>query len=415
MQYHQCPILFASLRPSRSRGAKAGCQLPIAGRYPDMPRCYDAIVIGAGPAGTTTALRLAEAGLSVLLMERERLPRDKPCGGGLTPKARGLLPVPVEDLVLNRANSVLVKVGSRLSTRFHSREAAIWMVRRRELDFRLAESAARRGAEIHDGEAFRSLELGAEVRVASEMDGYRCRVVVGADGAESRVAALLRVPRSRRMMVALEAEGEVEGDPLAGEAIVDLAVPGGYAWVFPKGDVYNVGLGSFDPRVAGELRPRFRRFLEETGLASARLPAPIGHRIPTGPPPRRLHGENALVVGDAAGVADPFFGEGISHSLFTGELAAKAVVDYLEGRSRDLSPYTRRVGDALTREARLWRATAALVYRAPYLSLKVLAGSRRLRAEVERAIAGEVGLCQQWCRADCGWEKPSAAGGRRGG
>ncbi len=363
-----------------------------------MPRHYDAIIIGAGPAGTTAALQLAEAGLSVLLMEKERLPRDKPCGGGLTPKACRLLPVPMEDLVLNRATAVQVRVGNRLSTRFQSKQAAIWMVRRRELDFRLAESAARRGVEIHEEESFRALELGSEVRVTSDRGSYQGRIAIGADGAESRVAACLRLPRSHRWMVALEAEGEVEGDPLAGEAVVDLAVPGGYAWVFPKGGLYNVGLGSFHPRIARELRPRFHRFVEGMGLPTSRPLVPVGHRIPTGPPPNLLHRGNALVVGDAAGVADPFFAEGISYSLLTGYLASETVIDYLAGRSRDLSPYTLRVRTALGREARLWNITASAVYRAPSLCLRVLAASRRLRAEVEKAIAGEASPCQQWCR-----------------
>ena len=365
-----------------------------------MPRYYDAIVIGAGPAGATAALTLAEAGLSVLLMEKERLPRDKPCGGGLTPKARRLLPAPVEDLVLNRATSVQVRFGSRLSTRFRAREAAIWMVRRRDLDLRLVETAARRGVEVHEGEVFRSLESGDEVRVNSAGGHYRARVAIGADGAESRVAVCLGMPRARRWMVALEAEGEVAGDPLAGEAIVDLGVPSGYAWVFPKGGFYNVGIGSFLPETARELRSRFDRFAEGLHLPSSEPLVPVGHRIPVGLTASPLHRGNVLLAGDAAGVADPFFAEGIPHSLLTGRLAAETTIDYLAGRTRDLSPYTRRVRDALGREARLWRITAALVYRAPALCLRVLASSGWLQSRVERAIAGEVRLCQRWCRAD---------------
>ncbi len=363
-----------------------------------MLRCYDVIVIGAGPAGTTTALMLAGSGLSVLLLEKYQLPRDKPCGGGLTPKAQRLLPVPIEDLVLNRAASVQVRYGTGLSTSFRSKRATIWMVRRRELDQRLAEAAARRGVEIHDGESFRSIDLGHEIQIRSTRGYYRGRVAIGADGAESRVANCLRLPRAHRWMVALETEVEVDGDPLAGEAIVDLGVPGGYGWVFPKGSSYNLGVGSFYPKTAMELRWRFDRFTTGLGFHIRDPLFPVGHRIPAGPVRGPLHRGNVLLVGDAAGVADPFFAEGISYSLLTAHLAARVVVDYLAGRSSELSSYTSLAKAALDKEARLWRLTAKVVHRFPALSLRALAASRFLQWEVERAVAGEMSFCQQWSR-----------------
>ncbi len=361
-----------------------------------MSRCYDAIVIGAGPAGSATAGGLAGAGLSVLLLERHFLPRDKPCGGGLTPKAWPLLPVAVDDLVLNHATSVLVRKGPSLSTHFRSQKSAISMVRRREFDQRLAEAAVARGVMLHQGELFRSLETGATVRVVSDRGSYQARAVIGADGAESRVARLLGLPRPRRWMVALDAEVEMENDLLAGEAVVDLGVPHGYAWVFPKGRVYNVGIGTFHPGYARELRWRLQRFAFESGLPTDRL-APWGHRIPTGLAPGPLHRRNVLLVGDAAGVADPFFAEGISYALLTGHMAVDAVVDYLAGRSPDLSSYTRQVKAALAMDNRLWGLTSSLVYRFPALSLRILAASRWLQIQVEKSIAGEVGFCQGWC------------------
>lgn len=371
---------------------------------PSATHHYDAIVIGAGPAGSTAALRLAESGLSVLLMEKERLPREKPCGGGLTPKAWPLLPVPIDDLVLNRATSVRVQRGKGPSVRFRARRWAIWMVRRQELDLRLAREAARRGVDLHEGETLRSMERGNEIRVVSDRDSYQARVLIGADGAESRVARELGLPRPHRWMVALETEVEVEGDPLAGEALVNLGVPHGYGWVFPKGRLYNVGLGTFHPGHAGELRSRFRRFVEETGLFTNRTLAPVGHRIPTGLPPGPLHRDNALLVGDAAGVADPYFGEGISYALLTAHLASTAVVEYLAGRSASLSSYTERVKAALGADMRLWRLVAAVLHRCPGLGLKALAASGALQAQVERTIAGELGFCRKWCRTGIEWD-----------
>ncbi len=351
---------------------------------------WDAVVVGAGPAGAAAAGRLAGAGARVLLLDRARFPRDKPCGGGLTPRAWRHLGALVDDLVLCRAASVQVRVGAGFSARFLGRRWPVLMVRRRDLDLRLVEEAVRRGVELHEGEPVRGVEMRPEALVESNLGRYRARVVVGADGAESRVARWLGLPRPRRWMVALDAEMEVAGDPLAGEAVVDFGVPWGYAWAFPKGKLCNVGVGTFHPRHARELRWRLHRFLKETGITPARPPAIRGGRIPTGLPPGPLHRGNALLAGDAAGVADPFFAEGIPYALLSGRLAAEAAVGLLEGRSPDLSPYTRRLRAALEADARLWRATAAVVHRFPVASVRLLAASGRLQRLVERTVAGEV-------------------------
>ncbi len=351
---------------------------------------YDAIVIGAGPAGSTAARELAGEGLAVLLLERRRLPRDKPCGGGLTPRAWRQLPVPIDDLVLNRATSVQLRAGPSVTARLRSRGAAIWMVRRRDLDLRLAEEAVRRGAELHDAEEVLGLEGGEGAWVVTDLGRYRARVVIGADGAESRVARWAGLSRPHRRMVALDAEVRVAGDPLAGEAVVDLSVPRGYAWIFPKGDLYNVGVGSFDPRVAPELRRRLDRFLAEAGLPAPDPLAVKGHRIPAGLPPGPLHRGNVLLAGDAAGVADPLFAEGIPYALLTGRLAAETALDYLAGRSPDLASYTRRVRAVLLPDMRVWRATAAFVHRFPAASLRILAASGALQSRLERTLAGDV-------------------------
>lgn len=364
-----------------------------------MRRGYDVVIVGAGPAGSTAARELSRGGFSVLLLDAKDFPRDKPCGGGLTPRAWRQLSVPIDDLVLNRATSVQVRAGSSFSTRFHSRSSSIWMVRRRDLDLRLVEAAQEAGAEFRQGEMVRSLEPGPESWVETEGERYRARVVIGADGAESRVARWLGISRPTRWMVALEDEMEVAGDPLKGEAVVDLAVPSGYAWVFPKGDLYNVGIGTFDRRYAPKLRKHLGAFLDGMGLPWRSAPAPRGHRIPVGVAPGPLHSGGSLVVGDAAGVADPFYAEGISYALLTGRLASVAVSSYLAGRTADLSSYTHQVKGTVGADARLWLATAGVVHRFPALSVRLLASSPGLQRLVERTIAGEAGFSK--VAADC--------------
>ena len=121
---------------------------------------FDAIVVGAGPAGSTVALRLARAGASVLLLDRERFPRDKPCGGGLTERAVKQLPVSVEPVVEEVVDRF--ELGFRYGTRFErgGERPLVLMTQRRLLDAHLAQEAARAGADFRDGLRAKALELG---------------------------------------------------------------------------------------------------------------------------------------------------------------------------------------------------------------------------------------------------------------
>lgn len=362
-----------------------------------MARCYDAIVIGAGPAGTTAAIKLAEAGYTVLLLERRKLPRDKPCAGGLTPKAATWLPVPIDDLVLHRADRVRVRCGPKIAYRFKGHHCAVWMIRRRELDLRLAEEASRLGVEIHDEEPATGLEIAGEATVATDRGSYSARAVIGADGAESRVARWVGLERPRRWMITLSSDVEIAGDPLAGEIAIDLSIPNGYGWVFPKSDHYSIGLASLQPACARVLRSMYRRFAEDIGITSAKYSGQIGRRIPTGLTPGPLHRDNAILIGDAAGVADPFFGEGISYAALSGRIAAQAVADYLAGQSPSLSTYTHRIKSAIKASMRFWGIVAAVVHRFPGISLQTLAASPRLQNIAERAIAGDIAFLHPLC------------------
>jgi geranylgeranyl reductase family protein len=221
---------------------------------------FDAIVVGAGPAGSTTAFRLSRAGARVLLLDRERFPRDKPCGGGLTYRAVRQLPVPVDAVVEDVVERV--ELGFRYGRRFERRSEGplVLMTQRRRLDAHLAEQAVAAGTEFRDGVRATALELedgGATVRFDGGAAG--AQVVIGADGVNGLTVRALGLHEGRRHGVALEgnvAYGNDE-DRFRGRALLDLGtVPGGYAWAFPKCDHVNVGVGGWE----GE-GPRLREHL----------------------------------------------------------------------------------------------------------------------------------------------------------
>ena len=154
---------------------------------------YDVIVVGAGPAGSTTAYRLARAGARVCLLDRARFPRDKPCGGGLTLRAVRELPFSVEPVVEDRVDTL--ELGLRYARRWSSRAEGplVLMTQRRRLDAFLAERAAAAGAEFRDGVKVTEVDPAGAVTVGGER--LEADVVVGADWANG-VAARSHGPQA---------------------------------------------------------------------------------------------------------------------------------------------------------------------------------------------------------------------------
>jgi geranylgeranyl reductase family protein len=299
---------------------------------------FDAIVVGAGPAGSTAALRLARAGARVLLLDRERFPRDKPCGGGLTQRAVKQLPVSVDPVVEEVVDRF--EFGFRYRARFErgGERPLVLMTQRRRLDTHLAEEAAAAGADFRDGVRVTAVENDGTVR----FDGTAAQteVVIGADGVNGLTARTLGFGE-RRHGVALEGNisyVHAREDRWHGRAVVDLGtVRGGYSWVFPKGDHVNVGVGGW--RSEGpQLRGRLERACAAYGLPHERLESVRGFRLPMRRPGESPVKGRALLVGDAAGLVDPLSGDGIYEALLSARLAVEAVLaDDLPGYGERLA------------------------------------------------------------------------------
>src|SRR3954451_6852684 len=150
---------------------------------------FDAIVVGAGPAGSTAAYRLASAGARTLLLDRARFPRDKPCGGGLTVRAVRALPFPVEPVVEHVVDRLGLRVADGPSVERRGRGPLVLMTQRRRLDAYLADRAAAAGADFRDGVKGSGV-VGGDDDVVVELGGARVAgsVLIGADGANGVVA-----------------------------------------------------------------------------------------------------------------------------------------------------------------------------------------------------------------------------------
>lgn len=304
---------------------------------------FDVAVIGAGPAGSLSAYLLADAGASVVLLDRAAFPRDKPCGGGLTARAVRLLPFCVTPVVEEVVDRFEIRMAYGRSVRRSTRDPLVYMTQRRRLDAFLAERAADAGADFRDRTRVGSVDQDADgVRLETSNGSIRAGVVVGADGANGVSAKALNLWVQPDYGVALEGNlpyDEVDRNRYRRRVVVEIGtVPGGYAWVFPKGDHVNFGVGGWE-REGPNLRAHLDRLCREHGVAAARLQSVRGHRLPTRRPGAPLVDRRGLLVGDAAGLVDPWTGDGMFEAFGSARHAAAAIGDVLGGRAEGLQPY----------------------------------------------------------------------------
>lgn len=353
---------------------------------------YDAIVVGAGPAGASAAQALAEGGARVLLLEKARIPRYKPCGGGLTARALGASSLAAGFTPETRAATIRLAYGS--SEVSATVPTAVHMVMRDQFDAFLTTRAAAAGVEVRDGSALESLDLeGGTVRARSGADVLQTRYLIGADGANGVTARLAGFPPGTAAATAIEVEVEAHPDQHAeylDAALFDFgALTGGYGWIFGKGAYLSAGVGAFGAGTGRELRPSLAQFLErQPALRGGKVVRRKGHRIPIAGSRTHHRRGPVLLAGDAAGLADPLTGEGICYALASGRRAGATVLAALHGGQEALAGYDRYLQQTLGGDLRYARWIARLAYRYPDLLLRVLAGRPGLLQMAVAAVGG---------------------------
>lgn len=335
---------------------------------------YDCIIVGAGPAGGTAAYHLAKRGRSVLVLEKESLPRYKPCGGGVSPAIAEWFDFDFSPAISSKADTIRCtwKMDEPVEAELKTPEP-VWMVRRDVFDHFLIQQGQKQGAELKDNTAVTGIEFKGDSWEVNTADGsVRGRYLIAADGAKGPMAKFLGFKdRKRRLAGALEAEAsaKVENDHIAHFEFG--MVKNGYLWNFPKADGYSIGIGTF---VGGNEAQDFKSILTEYGGlfgVDIKICKQYGHPLCLWNGNQKLHTENAVLAGEAACVVDPFTAEGIRPSIFSGMKAAIAIDQALAGDINALEKYTDTINEEWGSDMAWAQKLAGAFYRFPGIGYKV--------------------------------------------
>jgi menaquinone-9 beta-reductase len=323
----------------------------------------DVLIVGGGPAGSSCAWKLRYSGLDVVLLDRALFPRDKICGGWITPEVLTALEIdPAEyarERVLQPISAFRTGLIGGRSVYTEYGGAVSYGIRRREFDHYLIERA---GARRIEGRALTSLARTGGGWIAN--GELRCGIVVGAGGHFCPVAKLTSPKPSRETVVVAQETEFAMNDRQLRACRVEADAPElyfcydlkGYGWCFRKQNYLNVGLGRMDSHRLHEHVAEFVSFLKSAGRISQHTPALHGHAyLLHGRSPRRLVDDGLLLIGDAAGLAYAQSGEGILPAIQSGLIAARAILDAQGNYAREgLLSYVQSLRETLGNDGEDW-------------------------------------------------------------
>ncbi|MHA1264485.1 MAG: NAD(P)/FAD-dependent oxidoreductase [Candidatus Helarchaeota archaeon] len=323
---------------------------------------YDAIIVGAGPGGTFTATLLAKAGFDVILLEREPIPRDKPCAGWITPRVLNLLNLsPTKLNCFQEMKGVVLWIPEENQFTpyvINYKKPVSYGIRRIEFDTALVNKAKDEGVEVCDAtfvtHVYRQ-KNGVFVQAKNNQE-FKGKFVIGADGTHSTVAKTLWLRRKWKpseLIQCVVSETEVGAhihsltDYYGFPEIFLNVKANGYSWYFTKGAYLNLGLGMQMSKISSQCNTKllYKEHLQNLSqlhhLEGVSL-APIkAHSYPAyyGPYHYPTYGDRVILVGDAGGFPINYTGEGIRPALLTGKFAAETLIEALEKGQKDVSAY----------------------------------------------------------------------------
>ena len=325
---------------------------------------FDVLVVGGGPSGSSAAITAARAGLSVCLIDKSIFPRDKLCGGLVTPRSRDVFEsvfghVWRDDLFRESSNIAFVAGNKTLATLSGYRK--LYFTMRKDFDFYLLSLAEKSGVEVKQGVSIENIDFSNKTLTTNRGDRLTYRALIGCDGVNSVVARQLFGQSFNPKTIGFGLEVEV---PITAEFglsdLVEIDFAGarwGYGWMFPKQDSITIGVGGIH-RLNDDMKDHLANYLSRKNIDASKLKIK-GQYIPFGDYRKTPGRASVLLCGDAAGIVDPITGEGIAYAMQSGHAAGIAVSEAISLNSSESAlsiylPEYRKVVKDISR-ANAWR------------------------------------------------------------
>ncbi len=292
---------------------------------------YDLIIIGGGPSGASAGRRAGKQGLSTLLLEKEKFPRYKPCGGALSSYALSFLDFKLPESLIERKISNIRIHYKDLFAEYKKESTLAFLISREVFDNFLLEKARETGIELHTGEkVLDCIEKEDCVEVRTTDNTYLSRFVLIAEGSGGILKHKVR-SRDPRTAYSVGFVSEVpDRDEVIRNRLLETIdfhfgiIHGGYGWIFPHNGYYSVGIMG-TAKYLQHPKKIMMDFMQENGFSTD---FPIhAHIIPAGGIKREIVNSRILLSGDAAGFVDAFSGEGMAYAIRSGQIAAEIVSD----------------------------------------------------------------------------------------
>ncbi len=332
---------------------------------------YDVIICGSGATGSTAAYFLAEAGLKVLVVEKEKLPRYKTCGGGVVFRATQTLPFDISRVIEKTFHIIDIHdFKNHLHFVVKRKCPIVFLTMRENLDYFILQKAFEKGAEVIDQFSLDGISVDKEeVMIKADNLEFKTKFLIAADGALSTIARLVKFKTSEVKVPALEYEVELSNSEyfktLSESLRFDFGIlENGYCWVFPKKNHLSIGIASMRKSNAS-LKGYLEKYFEKLGIMGGiNKTEKHGFIIPVKPCSEFSANERILFAGDAIGLADPITAEGISNAIESGKAAAKSIMEVDLNPGKVVANYKIKI-DEITDELKYARFLAWFVYASP--------------------------------------------------